>query len=613
MLDYQIVTMESKEIRNLFLEFFRKRGHKVVPSSSLIPADSTVLFTSAGMQQFIPYLSGKTIPPYRRATSIQKCFRTSDIDNVGDVSHHTFFEMLGNWSFGDYWKKEAIEWALELLTSEFQLPISKLWVTVFKGEDTIPKDEEAINLWLKAGIPKERIKEFGLKENFWGPIGEEGPCGPCSEIHFDRGEEFRSQDCSLKDCGPNCSCGRFVEIWNLVFMQYSRQLITNDKQQKIYQYVSLPAKNIDTGAGLERLASIFQKTKSNFETDLFLPIIKKIEELSSSTYSQNHKPYRIIADHLRGVCFLISEGLLPSKEERGYILRRIIRRAIRYGNLIKARVGFLIPLANLIIENYQGIYPELCQKKNDILTVIQQEEEKFEKTLVRGLKEFEKIILRTDQKSKIIAGEDAFHLYETFGFPLELTEELAQERGLKIDQDGFKSSFLKHQDISRVGAIKKFGGHNIENIQDEESKIKMTKLHTATHLLHAALRQVLGNHVHQAGSDINPERLRFDFTHPNKLTIEEIKKIEEIVNQKIKEGLEVKKQEMSYEEAIKSGALAFFKERYPKIVKVYSIGDFSKEICAGPHVKNTSELGQFKIIKEEACMANVRRIKAILI
>ncbi len=607
--------MESYKIRKTFLDFFKENKHKIIVSSSLVPADPTVLFTSAGMQQFIPYLSGEMVPLYQRAASCQKCFRTSDIEKVGSLFHHTFFEMLGNWSFGNYWKKEAIEWALELLNSKFKIQNSKLWVTVFKGEASIPQDEEAIKLWIKAGIPKDRIKEFGLADNFWGPISEEGPCGPCSEIHYDRGEEFREGECDISGCGPNCLCGRFVEIWNLVFMQYNRQLTTDDKQQKIYKYLPLPAKNIDTGAGLERLAGVLQNKKSNFETDLFLPILKKIEKLSSSTYSQNSKPFRIIADHLRAACFLISEGLLPSKEERGYILRRLLRRAIRYGNLIKAKKGFLIPLANLVIKNYQDIYPELNKKRNDILTIIQQEEEKFEKTLERGLTQLDKLLKLKikNKKSKIIEGKEAFYLYETFGFPLELIKELVEERELGIDEEGFKGASLVHQEISRAGAKKKFGGLGIEEGETEEDKIKKTRLHTATHLLHTALRQVLGTHVQQAGSDINPERLRFDFTQPRKLSEEEKKKIEEIVNQKIKENLEVKMEEMPYEEAIKSGALAFFKERYPKIVKVYSIGGFSKEICAGPHVKNTSELGEFKIIKEEASMVGIRRIKAILL
>ncbi len=624
--------MESKEIREIFLIFFKNREHEIVSSSSLIPADPTVLFTSAGMQQFIPYLSGRVVPLYRRAASCQKCFRTSDIDNVGSSFHHTFFEMLGNWSFGDYWKKEAIEMALEFLIENCKLKIKNLWVTVFNGEDGIPKDAEAIKYWQKAGIPKERIKEFGMGDNFWGPISEEGPCGPCSEIHYDRGEEFKERECTMEECGPNCKCGRFVEIWNLVFMEYQKRAKSQELGVRIYEYLPLPAKNIDTGAGLERLTCILQNKKSNFETELFLPIIKKIEEFSALSYNLQPKPYRIIADHLKAACFLISEGILPSKEERGYILRRLLRRAIRYGNLIKAKKGFLIPLANLVIENYQDIYPELNRKRNDILTVIQQEEEKFEKTLEKGLKELKKIMDWFEkEKSKILfnnlgkfrsakeihdpkethyqLGEKLFYVYETYGFPLELSmEELDKiQRGCLSFQSeiksGFNKSLQRHQEISRAGVEKKFGGGGALS----------PKLHTATHLLHAALRQVLGNHVQQAGSDINSERLRFDFIHPRKLTDEEIKIVEEIVNQKIKENLPVKMEEMSYREAIKSGALAFFKEKYPKIVKVYSIGNFSKEICAGPHVKNTSELGQFKIIKEEGIMAGVRRVKAVLI
>ncbi|MCX7779012.1 MAG: alanine--tRNA ligase [Patescibacteria group bacterium] len=626
----------AQEIRHIFLDFFKQKKHEIVSSSSLIPADPTVLFTSAGMQQFIPYLSSQVVPPYRRAASCQKCFRTSDIDNIGSAFHHTFFEMLGNWSFGDYWKKEAIELALELLNIRFKIPKSKLWVTVFGGEDGVAeKDKEAIRFWREVGIPRERIKEFGMTENFWGPIGVEGPCGPCSEIHYDRGEEFREKECSLPNCGPNCACGRFVEIWNLVFMEYFRT--------KEGHYKKLPRKNIDTGAGLERLTCVLQNKKSNFETDLFLPLIKKIEEISEIPYRLGERFYRIVADHLRAVCFLISEGLLPSKEERGYILRRILRRAIRYGNLIKTKKGFLIPLANLVIENYHNIYPELSQKRNDILTVIQQEEEKFGKTLEKGIKELQKIIGWLEkEKSSMIGeykpgklldkkkiydpiktynelGEKFFYIYETYGFPLELSieeiEKIHRETLPFKDEikEGFEMSFQKHQEISRAGAKKKFGGHGLGGDVSNEEKEKIVQLHTATHLLHATLRQVLGNHVQQAGSDINSERLRFDFTYPRKLSETEIKKIEEIVNQKIKENLEVKFQEMSYEEAIQSGALAFFKERYPKIVKVYSIGNFSKEICAGPHVRNTSELGRFKIIKEEASTAGTRRVKAILI
>lgn len=595
--------MHSQEIRKKFLEFFIRKGHQIIPSSSLIPADPTALFTTAGMQQFTSYLSGEIEPLYRRAASCQKCFRTSDIDSVGDEWHHTFFEMLGNWSFGDYFKKEAINWAFEFLTTDFKFEKSKLWVTVFKGEEGIPKDTEAIQFWQKAGIPKDRIREFGIKDNFWGPVGEAGPCGPCSEIHYDQGREARKRKCSFKDCGPNCACGRFIEIWNLVFMEFKK---TTDGR-----YLPLPAKNIDTGAGLERLAAILQNKRSNFETDLFLPIIQEMESLVDISYIDQPRAYRIIADHLRGICFLIADGVLPSKEDRGYLLRRIIRRAIRYGKLINCPKNFLISLAQVVINQYQDIYPELHSRQTDILTVVQNEEEKFSRTINEGLKKFKKVVSRVDSsKTKIISGKEVFHLYDTYGFPFELTKELAEERGLKVNEKDFQQEFIKHQEISRAGVKRKFGGLGISEADSQEEIVIKTKLHTATHLLHVALRQILGEHVQQAGSDINPERLRFDFTHPTKLSEAEVKQISELVNRKIKEDLPVTMKEMPYEEAIKSGALAFFKERYPKIVRVYSIDDYSQEICAGPHVNHTGEIGNFKIIKEESAGAGLRRIKA---
>lgn len=587
--------MKTQQIRKTFLDFFKKRGHQIVASSSLMPADPTVLFTTAGMQQFSPYLSGEAEPPYRRVASVQKCFRTSDIDAVGDDFHHTFFEMLGNWSFGDYFKKEAIEMAVELLTKEFKIDKERLWVTVFRGEQGISKDEESVKYWQENDIPLERIKEFGSEDNFWGPVGTTGPCGPCSEIHYDRGEEFKTGQCDLPHCGPNCQCRRFVEIWNLVFMEYNK---TVDGR-----FEKLPAKNVDTGAGLERLACVLQNTKSNFETDLFLPIISKIESLSKFSYSQQIKAYRIIADHVRGICFLIAEGILPSKEDRGYVLRRLIRRAMRDGRIIEAGKHFLIPTAQTVINSFQEIYPELKSRQTEILTIIQNEEEKFNKTLNEGLKKFEKII--TKLNIKIIPAKEAFHLYDTYGFPLELTKELAEERGLMVEERGFKKEFVKHQAISRAGAEKKFGGAG-------DWGEKVAPHHTATHLLQAALRQVLGGHVQQTGSDLTPERLRFDFIHPRKLTEQEIKQVEDLVNQKIKDNLTVKIEEMSYEEAVESGALAFFREKYPKIVKVYGIGNFSREICAGPHVRQTGEIKKFKIIKTETSGLGVQRIKAVV-
>ena len=548
------------------------------------------------MQQFNQYFSGEKSPYGERVASCQKCFRTNDIDEIGDNTHHTFFEMLGNWSFGDYFKEEAIDYALEFLVKECSLEKEKLWVTIFEGINDIPKDEQAYQIWLEKGIEKEKIFEFGLKENFWGPVSATGPCGPCSEIHYEK----RQQPCDKKEkCGPNCQCGRFVEVWNLVFMTYNKN--------KEGGYEPLTQKNIDTGIGFERLVSLVQKKESNYETDLFYPIIEEIGKSSSISYDLSPEYYRIIADHIKGTVFLASEGILPSNVERGYILRRILRRAMRYGKLLNLSQNFLIPLAKKTIEVYQDTYPELKSGETGILTVIRNEEEKFEKTLSQGLKVFNKILSKTKgQNYSIISGIDAFHLFDTYGFPLELTMELAQENNLKVDKGGFESALEEHRKISRAGVEKKFGGVG------KEAVFQAVKLHTATHLLHSALRKVLGEHVRQMGSDITSQRLRFDFSHPKKMTAEEIKKVEDLVNQKIKEDLEVKKEEMSYQEAVNTGALAFFKEKYPETVTVYFTDNFSREICGGPHVKKTSELGILKIIKEESCGSGVRRIRAIL-
>ena len=592
--------MSSKKLRGEFLSFFEKRGHKVVPSSSLIPTDPSVLLTSAGMQQFVLYLAGEKDPiqdfKTRHLASCQKCFRTLDIDEVGNDVHHTFFEMLGNWSIGQdpktgYFKEGAIKYALEFFVDELKLDKNRFWTTVFKGEKGIPRDEESIKIWEEKGISKERIKEFGLEDNLWGPVGESGPCGPTSEIHYDRGEIY---GCGKEGCGPNCpNCNRFVELWNLVFMEY----LKTGKGE----YQLLSQKNVDTGIGFERLVAVLQKKDSGYETDLFWPMIQEIEKSSNKKYKEERKNFRIIADHIRGAVFLISEGIFPSNVERGYVLRRILRKAIRYGKVLGLGSGFLIPLAQKVIEIYKDIYPEVKSKEADILTVIQKEGEKFEKTLAEGLKQFEKIAAKGD-----ISGIDTFHLYDTYGFPLELTEELAKEKGLTVDKKSFEEAFKKHQEVSRAGVEKKFGGVG------KEAGYQVTKLHTATHLLHRALREVLDLQVKQMGSDITPQRLRFDFSHPQKMTAKEIKKVEEIVNQKIKEDLEVKKEEIAYKKAIEQEALAFFKEKYPPIVTVYSIGNFSKEICAGPHVSRTFELGRFKIIKEESSGSGIRRIRAIL-
>ncbi len=592
--------MNSNEIRQKFLDFFEKRGHKIVPSSLLIPQDPSVLLTTAGMQQFKEYFTSErdALKDFssKCAVSVQKCFRTSDIDEVGDSSHLTFLEMLGNFSFGDYFKEKTIELALEFLIEDCKLKIENLWVTYFKGDKEVPEDREAKEFWLKLGILKEKIYGFGREDNFWGPTGQEGPCGPTSEVHYDLTETPCQKG---KNCVPNCECGRFTELWNLVFNQYCQ-----DRNKKL---VPLEQKGVDTGMGLERLVMVMQQKKSVFDIDLFGPIMANIK-------GATEKSRRIIADHIRGACFLIADGVLPSNIEQGYILRRVLRRAIRYGKLLNQKEGFLIELAKVVIDTYQGVYPELRAKQADILTVIQKENEKFNKTLEKGLKQFEKVVTVGKEQ---ISGKEAFHLYDTYGFPLELTRELAKEKGLKVDELGFEKAFEAHQEISRAGTEKKFGGHGIKGTgevvaENEEEKLKITRLHTATHLLHQALRNVLGDQVKQKGSDINPERLRFDFSHPEKMIPEQIKKVQNLVNRKIKEDLSVKMEEMSLEEATRAGALAFFREKYRGLVKVYSIEDYSKEICAGPHVKRIGELGTFKITKEQSSSAGVRRIKAVL-
>lgn len=595
--------MTSKELREKFLDFFRKRGHKIVPSSSLLPSDKTVLFTTAGMQQFSLYLSGEkdVVKDFqsRHLASCQKCFRTDDIEEIGDDTHHTFFEMLGNWSIGEdktgYFKEGAIKYALDFL-KEIGIDKERLHVTVFKGDEIIPKDEEAIQLWIDNGIPKERIREYDKKDNFWGPVGNTGPCGPCSELHYDRGEEFGCKG----PCGPNCeNCKRFVEIWNLVFMQYFK----NEKGD----YELLSQTNIDTGIGFERLISLLQKKNSSYETDIFDGVIKKIEQASNKRYVDNKKEFRIIADHSRSITFLLSEGIVPSNVSQGYILRRLIRRSIRYCKLINLDFNVFYSLMDLIVCKYKDIYPEIL---NNNYNIVKEEEEKFNKTIELGLQKIEKLIF--NKENRTITGEEAFDLYQSYGFPIELVEEIANEKDFIVDKQGFNNALKKHQDISREGAEKKFGGVG------KDSGEMGVKYHTATHLLHSALRKILGENVKQMGSDINSERLRFDFAYNSKMTKEEIKEVENIINEKIKEGLIVKKEEMSLDQAVKEGAIAFFKEKYGDKVFVWTIYNpktgeiFSKEVCGGPHVENLKDLGMFEIMKEESSSAGIRRIKAIL-
>lgn len=625
--------MNSLQLREEFLNFFKEKGHKIIPSSSLIPEDTTVLLTTAGMQQFVQYLSGEkdvlSIFNSRHLTSVQKCFRTPDIEEVGDDTHHTFFEMLGNWSIGEdiekgYFKRGAIDFAFEFFIERLKLDKDKIWITVFKGENEIPKDNEAIMIWQEKGIPKERILELASKDNFWGPTSKTGPCGPSSEIHYDRGIEY---GCGNNSCKIGCNnCRRFVELWNLVFMEYNKD--------EDGSFSKLPSRNVDTGIGFERLVSVLQKKDSAYETDLFLPVIKKIEEISLKKYENNKEPFRIIADHIRGSVFLIADGVLPSNTERGYILRRILRRMIRYGYLFNFKKEDFIFLTKNIINLYGNFYPELKKDEKEIILTIEKEEEKFGKTLEKGIEELRKIIERFDKenlkqvlevnldKGKLKKGKNyvknakelgkkLFYIYQSYGFPIEMSlEEFIKFFKVEIIfieevKRFFEEEFRKHQEISKAGAEKKFGG-----VGDRES-IEAVKFHTTTHLLHRALRDVLGNSVKQMGSDITKERLRFDFSYDKKLTEEEIKKIENIINKKIEEGLDVKKEEMSYNEAIDFGALAFFKERYPERVSVYSIGNYSKEICGGPHVKNTFEIGKIKIKKEESVGVGVRRIRIV--
>lgn len=605
--------MTANELRKKYLEFFKKRGHAVLPSAPLIPEnDPTVLFTTAGMHPLVPFLLGEKHPSGKRLVSIQKCIRTGDIDEVGDRWHNTFFEMLGNWSLGDYFKKEAIEMSWEFLTDEKWLGLDpkKIAVSIFAGDKDAPLDEEAYNIWRGIGIPEARIAKLGKEDNWWGPAGETGPCGPDTEIFYWSGVDEAPEKFDPKD-------KRWPEIWNNVFMEYEQLLLfpqkTNDGIIAEVRLRKLEQKNIDTGMGLERTVAVLQGKKSVYETEIFEPIIKKISEMAGvpaggegEFYASNQKAVRIIADHLKAATFILSDpiGIVPSNLRQGYVLRRLIRRAIRYAKMIgiDTKKEVTVPVARAVVEMYADIYLELKENENKILSELSLEEKRFEKTLELGLKEFNKML-----KDGKISGAEAFILFSTYGFPLEMTRELAVERGIQIDEKAFQEEFKKHQELSRTASAGQFKG----GLADAGETTR--KLHTATHLLHAALRRVFGTHVEQRGSNITPERLRFDFSHPAKMTPEEIKKVEDLVNQKIKEDLPVVRREVSYEEAIKSGALAFFKEKYPERVAVYSIGSFSKEICAGPHVRHTGEIGAFKIKKEESSGAGVRRIKAVLI
>ena len=578
-------------IKDLYIDFFVSKGHKQIPSAPVVPEnDPSVLFNTAGMQPLIPYLMGQTHPYGTRLCDYQKCIRTNDLDNIGDTYHHTFFEMLGNWSLGDYFKDEAIEWSFEFLTKVLNIPVERLAVTVYAGSDNIPFDEVSYNKWLSLGIKKERIAKT-VDDNFW-IAGEAGPCGPDSEMFYWRSNDPIPEVFDTED-------ERWVEIWNDVFMQYNKGVDGT--------ITELPKKNVDTGMGVERVTAILEGVNDNYLSSIFKDVIELISKISNLPYEGNEQSMRIIADHLRTSVFISADyaGVKPSNVGQGYILRRLIRRAIRHAKKLGIDISsnWEQEIAKLIISKYEKYYNELKDNKNTVLEVLKNEKEKFNRTLEKGLREFEKVT----KDNKDIDATTAFRLYDTYGFPIELTIELATERNINVDEEGFKEKFKAHQELSRTASAGQFKGGLSGNNEIE------TKYHTATHLLNAALKVVVNKDVHQKGSNITDERMRFDFSCDHKLTDEEKQKTEDLVNEWIKEGLPVTVEEMSKEDAIKSGAECMFIEKYPDIVTVYTIGDnISKELCGGPHVKNTNELGHFKIVKEEASSAGVRRIKAIL-
>lgn len=580
-------------LKDLYINFFVSKGHKQIPSAPIVPEnDPSVLFNTAGMQPLIPYLMGEEHPYGKRLCDYQKCLRTTDLEEVGDKTHHTFFEMLGNWSLGDYFKKETINYSFEFLTKVLNIPIERLAITVFEGDKDIPKDEISASTWRELGISDKKIAYLGKDDNFW-IAGETGPCGGDTEIFY-----FRSDDPIPDVFDPEDD--RWVEIWNNVFMEFYK-----DENGKV---TKLPRKNVDTGMGYERVVAVLENKDDNYTTSVWKDIISKIEEISNLTYEGNEKSMRIIADHIRTAVFISADpaGIKPSNTDQGYILRRLIRRAIRHAKKINIDINsdWEQEIAMLVIKEYSKYYSEIKQNKDIVLDVLKNEKNKFNRTLEKGLREFEKIAKKIEDGK--LNKDLAFKLYDTYGFPIELTVELASELNIKVDVEGFKEKFKAHQELSRQGARGKFKGGLASTGEME------VKYHTATHLLNAALKIVVDKDVHQKGSNITSERMRFDFSCDHKLTPEEKEKIENLVNKWIKEGLPVTKTEMTKEEAIKSGAECMFIEKYPDIVTVYNIGDVSSELCGGPHVKNTNELGTFKIKKEEASSAGVRRIKAVL-
>lgn len=607
--------MQSGDLRQKFLEFFREKKHAIIPSASLIPEnDPTVLFTTAGMHPLVPFLMGETHPAGKRLANFQKCIRTGDIESVGDQWHLTFFEMLGNWSLGDYFKKEAVEMSFEFLTGKKWLNLDKnrIHVTCFTGDSDAPRDLESAKVWESVGIPKERIHFLPKADNWWGPAGHTGPCGPDSEMFYDSGKNVGE----LKGKTPTekfldgCAKGRMVEFWNDVFMQYSKNAEG--------KYELLQQKNVDTGMGLERTIAILEKKDSVYETDLLKPtfeMVQKISKTESSAALRSLRSQRIVTDHIRSAVFILGDehAVLPSNTDQGYVLRRLIRRAVRHGKMLGIENNFCAKITETVLKRFRDIYPELKKNSVRVLEELEKEETRFRQTLERGSQLLQKEIENAEkQNQKQLDSKIVFDLYQSFGFPLEMTVEIAEEHGLKVDSQDFEKRLAEHQKLSQKGAEQRFSG----GLADHSAEV--TALHTATHLLNAALRKVLGEHVHQRGSNITKERLRFDFPNPSKLTSEQVKAVEDLVNQKIAEGLEVKMEILPIEKAKEIGAMAEFGEKYGGTVKVYSVWNpktkevFSAEICGGPHVQNTKELGHFKILKEESSAAGIRRIKAVL-
>ncbi len=589
--------MKAKELRKKYIEFFTSKNHKEIKSAPLVPEnDPTVLFTTAGMHPLISYLLGEKHPSGTKLVSAQKCVRTGDIEEVGDPVHLTFFEMLGNWSLGEYFKEDAIKYSFEFLTSPEYLNFSldNLAVTVFAGDDDAPFDEEAYNIWRELGMPVSRIAKLGKKDNWWGPAGLTGPCGPDTEMFYWTGEGD-----APKDYDPNNKL--WVEIWNDVFMQYNK---TEDGN-----FEPLAQKNVDTGMGLERVTAILQGKASCYDTELFIPLFEKLDEIRGvDTPKSRNDSERIIVEHLRTATFMMGDGIVPGNVDQAYVLRRLIRRAIREGKKLDISEIWTTKMAQVVIDEYSDVYKELSRNADKILEEFDVEEKQFQQTLEKGTREFEKLIEKVPAhiQKKVVSGKKAFYLYETYGFPLELTIEMAQEKGFEVDIKGYEKAYKKHQELSRKGAEKKFKGGLADNSKATSA------LHTATHILHQALREVLGDHVAQKGSNITAERLRFDFSHPEKMTPEQKAEVTKIVNDKIAENLVVTCEEMSVEEAKNQGAIGLFGDKYDEVVKVYSIGDFSKEICGGPHSENTGELISFKIKKEESSSRGVRRIKGLI-